>query len=179
MIQTDVVKNSDFDALKTILVAETDSDLLNIILDEVKMDVKLLKTVITQGLLSEETDQFLRSIFLMIIHPKKDLMGKYLTITESQPQSVLIEGKKEKAIPRRFGKEKLLEEIKNQNGKATEVQRMLLSTNDLKNIYVNLNNRGIKHIHGINTLSDEDCRNIIATIDMVKKKLGPILKKSK
>ena len=85
-----------------------------------------------------------------------------------------------KELPRRYGKEKITEDIKRQGGNATPVQRAMLKVNDLKNIYVNLSARGIKDmLAGTNLLSDEDCRKIVSVITIAERQLDDILKKKK
>jgi hypothetical protein len=85
-----------------------------------------------------------------------------------------------KELPRRYGKEKIAQDIAKQGGNATPVQRAMLKVNDLKNIYVNLSSRGIKDMLGdANLLSDEDCRKIISVITIAERQLEDILKKKK
>jgi len=85
-----------------------------------------------------------------------------------------------KELPRRYGKEKIAQDITKQGGNATPVQRAMLKVNDLKNIYVNLSSRGIKDMLGdANLLSDEDCRKIISVITIAERQLEDILKKKK
>lgn len=85
-----------------------------------------------------------------------------------------------KELPRRYGKEKITQDIKNQGGSATPVQRAMLKVNDLKNIYVNLAARGIKDMLGdAGLLSDEDCRKIVSVITIAERQLEDILKRKK
>ena len=85
-----------------------------------------------------------------------------------------------KELPRRYGREKILEDIKKQGGVATPVQRAMLSCNSLKNIYVNLSARGVKDmLGGTELLSDEDCRKIISVITIAERQLEDILKRKK
>lgn len=88
--------------------------------------------------------------------------------------------KKEKTLPRRYGKESITKDIQEQGGIATPVQRAMLKVNDLKNIYVNLSARGIKDmLGGTELLSDEDCRKIVSVITIAERQLADILKKKK
>jgi hypothetical protein len=85
-----------------------------------------------------------------------------------------------KELPRRYGKEKITEDIKRQGGNATPIQRAMLKVNDLKNIYVNLSARGIKDMLGdAGLLSDEDCRKIVSVITIAERQLEDILKRKK
>jgi hypothetical protein len=86
--------------------------------------------------------------------------------------------KKEKTLPRRHGKANILKDIANQGGKPTNAQLTALAVNDLKNIYVNLNARLVNDLLTDKPkLTDEDYRDIRATITIVKNKLKDILKK--
>lgn len=101
-------------------------------------------------------------------------------IEEPVVETVLIplNPKKEKALPRRFGKSAIVKEIEKQNGVATNAQLTALAVNDLKNIYVNLNARLIKDmLSETRILTDVEYRDIRAAIKIIKNKLETILKK--
>ena len=86
--------------------------------------------------------------------------------------------KKEKTLPRRYGKINIVKDIEKQGGKVTNVQMTALAVNDLKNIYVNLNKRLINDMLTDNPkLTDEDYREIRSAINIVKAKLKNVLKK--
>jgi hypothetical protein len=150
------------------------------------------------------------NIFEKLILTKKDLIDKYLRyansegvkinysndlvveveaeveevmvspIAEEVKKIVLKKEKTGKELPRRYGREKILEDIQKQGGTATPVQRAMLSCNSLKNIYVNLSARGVKDmLGGTELLSDEDCRKIISVITIAERQLEDILKRKK
>ena len=101
-------------------------------------------------------------------------------IIETPKKKAIKKEKTGKELPRRYGKEKITEDIKNQGGNATPVQRAMLKVNDLKNIYVNLSARGIKDMLGdAGLLSDEDCRKIVSVITIAERQLEDILKRKK
>lgn len=84
----------------------------------------------------------------------------------------------EKKLPRRYGKQQIQKDILNQGFKATPLQLAGLKLNDLKNLNVNLMNKFIRENHlGTNVLTDADALEIIATVNMVERKLEKILKK--
>ena len=88
-----------------------------------------------------------------------------------------VSSKKESIVPRRYGKEKITQDIEAQGGVATPVQRAMLKVNDLKNIYVNLSTRGIKDmVVGADSLSDEDCRKIVSAITTFERQMAEIVK---
>ena len=89
-----------------------------------------------------------------------------------------LKKKKENKLPRRYGKNSVLKDIEKQGGKPTNAQLTALSVNELKNTYVNLNSRLIKDmLMDKPILTDEDYRDIRATITLLNNKLKNILKK--
>lgn len=101
-------------------------------------------------------------------------------VVEAPKKKAVKKEKTGKELPRRYGKEKITQDIKTQGGTATPVQRAMLKVNDLKNIYVNLSARGIKDMLGdANLLSDEDCRKIVSVITIAERQLEDILKRKK
>lgn len=100
-------------------------------------------------------------------------------VVEDKPKAEKAEKpKKEKALPRRYGKQSILQDIAKQGGVATSQQRAGLKVADLKNIYVNLERRLINDMLTENAkLTVEDYRLITATIEIVETKLKEILKK--
>ena len=99
-------------------------------------------------------------------------------IIEPAPVVKVKKETKESTLPRRYGKVKILEDIKEQGGKATNQQLTALAINDLKNMYVNLSNRLIKDmLLEDKVLTDEDMRDIRSAIKIVESKLKHILKK--
>jgi hypothetical protein len=108
----------------------------------------------------------------------EEVIEKTAEIVAEKPK--VAKPKKEKELPRRYGKEKIQADIDKQGGKATPLQLAMLRVNDLKNIYVNLQARGIKDmVGGANLLSDADCRDISSAITIIERKLETILKRKK
>lgn len=101
-------------------------------------------------------------------------------VVETPKKKAVKKEKTGKELPRRYGKEKITQDITKQGGTATPVQRAMLKVNDLKNIYVNLSARGIKDMLGdAGLLSDEDCRKIVSVITIAERQLEDILKRKK
>lgn len=189
----------EYDDIITLGVIESDADLTAIFTDEVKLSFNLLRSIASQGKLNDDTRELLLAIFNGVILTKQEYVNKYIQLSSGVditpkiaiPDPVIVplpimekltkvnlKEKKEKLIPRRYGKEKILADVKEQNGVATPVQRAMLKVNDLKNIYVNLSARGIKDmVGGTNLLSDTDCRDIVSAITIAERKLAEILKK--
>jgi len=193
------LKDLDYDEIVALAVIEKDEDLNEIFTDEVKMSYNMLRTLSKEGKLSEGTQDFIRQLFDKVILTKSSLINKYVLLAEAdgktigEVQSVPVEEpkpemvveapkptkeKKEKELPRRYGKANILKDIANQGGKASNAQLTALAINDLKNIYNNLNARMVNDLLTDKPkLTDEDYRDIRATITIVKNKLKDILKK--
>ena len=85
-----------------------------------------------------------------------------------------------KELPKWYGRDKIMADIEKQEGGATPVQRAMLKLNDLKNMYFNLNTRGIKDmLADAGTLSDEDCRKIVSAVTTFERQVENILKNNK
>jgi hypothetical protein len=196
----DKLKDLDYDEIVALAVIEKDEDLNEIFTDEVKMSYNMLRTLSKEDKLSKDTKYFIRQLFDKIILTKSNLINKYVLLAEADGKTIgiiktepkpeepkaevviktpkPIKEKKEKQLPRRYGREKVLIDIENQGGKASNVQLTALAVNDLKNIYVNLNARMVNDLlTNKPKLTDEDYRDIRATITIVKNKLKDILKK--
>ena len=86
--------------------------------------------------------------------------------------------KPNRKLPRRIGKEAIEQMIAENGGKSTQLHRVMLATNELKNLYVRLNTRLIKEMcSDENKISDEEYNSIRASISMFKNKIEPIIKK--
>jgi hypothetical protein len=72
------------------------------------------------------------------------------------------------SIPKRYGKNQILKDIDEQGGKPTPLQEMMLSLNELKNLYANLNKRGMEELFSDSpTLSDIQCEHIKKSIKSI------------
>lgn len=99
---------------------------------------------------------------------------------KKKPEIKVAKPKIDNELPRRYGKEKIEKDIEAQGGKATPVQKAMLKVNNLKNIVVNLADRGKKDmLTGSQILSDVDCREIVSVVTIAERKLEEILKRKK
>lgn len=186
------VADLKFDRITILNLIEKIDDLKAIFSEEIKLPFNILYTLAKEGKLNEKTDEILTSIFEELISTKQEYADRYLHIfntnygsNEVEPSEVKTRTKTkvevvetESKLPRRYGKEKIEQDIANQGGVATPVQRAMLKVNDLKNIYVNLQARGVKSmVGGQNVLTDEECRKIQAVVTTVERQLKEILKK--
>lgn len=121
----------------------------------------------------EEVAEYVAPEEPIVVKPLEVLPPKTaVSVADKKPKA------KESDVPRRYGKEAILKDIKKQGGKATPTQNAMLKVNDLKNIYVNLQSRGIKDmLTGTHLLSDADCRDIVSVVTIAQRKLEEILKR--
>lgn len=208
--EVEKIKEITYNSTVTLALIEIDNDLKEIFTDEIKLSFNVLYRLSEENRLSERTQELLIMIFEKIILTKSDLIDKYLRLAnnrgvsintvkeieveeqehdeeegvvkqevEEKPKKVKKE-KTGKELPKWYGKEKIVKDIERQNGKATPVQRAMLKLNDLKNLYFNLNTRGIKDmLADTNTLSDEDCRKIVAAVTTFERQVEEIMKNNK
>lgn len=189
----DKLMDLEYDELITLAVIESDEDLKEIFYDDVKLSYNMLLTLSKEGKLNGETKELIRKIFDKLILINKRLINKYVLLAENESKNIISSvketltreetkspSKKEKTLPRRYGKVNIVKDIEKQGGKATNVQMTALAVNDLKNIYINLNKRLINDmLTDKSILSDEDYREIRSAINIVKAKLKNILKKKR
>lgn len=185
------LKEVEYNETLTIALIEKDPQLNSIFGGELKLSFEMLITLSKEDKLSIETKELIRSIFDDVILTQSDLINRYLFLAKADgielaetPTEILepiveeVKIKKEKALPRRYGKTEILKDIQEQGTKATPLQTAMLRVNDLKNYYVTLSNRGISDMLGGTTLlSDEDCRDITSSIAILENKLKKILKR--
>ena len=120
----------------------------------------------------------LNDIFEYVICYKSEYINQYnkLVSPSKVEENVFV-------IPRRYGVSNILNDITTDNRKPTFVERALISCNNIKNMRTKLETRLIKDlfiernkIGGDKLLTDEQCRDIVALEDLMKKKLKDIFK---
>ena len=186
----DKIVELEFDETITLRIIEQDEDLKQLFLKRTNLSFSVLYTLSKQNLINPETKELLTNIFNDIILTKEVLISKYKGLINSETKEdkpsvideVIVEPKakkqKEVVLPRRYGKEKILKDIEKQDGKATPLQNAMLELNELKNLMININNRGIKDmIKGTNTINDESAREIVSVIKIFKQKVKHILER--
>lgn len=197
----DKLTDLEYNEFITLCVIEKDVDLLDIFNDMVGVKFPLVKTMSLEDQLSSPSKETILSLFNSLILTKTNLINKYVLIAEENGLNVIKKdsdtsksvsspiteepvkkAKKTKEaevkLPRRYGKVAILDDIRKQGGKPTNVQLAALEVNDLKNIYVTISNRLINDMLTSNPrLTDEDYRDIRSAIKIVKNKINPILEK--
>ena len=176
LIKLQDLKFNEFAALEVI---ELDSDLMELFKDEVKTSIKVVKTLSENNKLDDNIKTYIRDLFDKVILTKQSLISKYqykLDKIQNQSSNKTQESK----LPRRYGKDKIIQDIAKQDGKATNAQKTALAVNELKNLYVNLNSRMVKELlTDEKNITDVEYREIRSAITTIKNKLNPILNKNK
>jgi hypothetical protein len=204
----DKLADLEYNELVTLRVIEMDDMSTSILREDLHQPFLILYKLSKEGILTDKDKEIIKAIFDYGICTNKILIDKYLRILnggdESIETTVPVEVKvkdemavkivknsiygvfkgefktDKKKLPRRYGRDMVVKDIQAQGGKATNVQLAALATNKLKNIYINLNTRLIKDmLSDTKILSDEDYREIRATITIVERKLESILKRKK
>jgi hypothetical protein len=165
------VKEVTFDLVSCLTLIGSDEPLLLMYKNKFGVDINLAITNAKQGVKSE-SDSFVKGMFENIILTKR-YVNQYIEIyTKLSPTPI----EEEIPVPRRYGKSKIIADITEQGGKPNDTQRMMLKVNDLKNIVARLQRMGKAKILGKDMLTDEQCREIIGTIEIVENKLKRIIK---
>lgn len=204
------VADLEYDELTSLYLIETDELLNELFVEKIKTPFNLLYKFIKDGdeLLSTETKDYIFELFDKIISTRSNLAERYqhlqttdyvnqklinkgvienleatpvaIPVVEKEPTNVAVKPKKEKTIPRRYGKDKIQKDIKEQGTPATPLQRAMIDLNDVRNLYVKLSDRGIKDLlGGGQNFTEEDCRKISAIVKTFKQQAESIINKKK
>jgi hypothetical protein len=174
-VQTDVL---EFDIFKTLHVIEHNKDIDEIFRSSVNLSYNVLNTLAKQNSLTQEHQDVIKEVFDAIISKNEEPLNEYLKLGGVEIPQPTSQKEKKKKLPKHYGKKQIEEDIKSNGGLKTELDRAMLALNDLRNIYTCLKNRGISDkILGTTKLTDEDCRNIVASIRTLNNKIDYILNK--
>jgi hypothetical protein len=192
------VADLKYDELTSLYLIETDDLLKELFEEKIKTPFNLLYKFIKDGdeMISTETKDTIFEFFEKIISTREGLAERYQHLLntnyanqvldkkgvfEIKPDVVIQEPtnpKKEKALPRRYGKDKIQKDIKDQGSPATPLQRAMIDLNDVRNLYVKLSDRGIKDLlGGGKNFTEEDCRKISAIVKTFKQQAEAIINK--
>lgn len=132
------------------------------------LDEPTVESVVPQELIMLNND-------VLPIIEESNVAIKGVKTPKEKPQSVV---KKDREIPRRYGKTEILKSVEKQGFKATPIQRAGLKLNDLKNLNVSLMNKFIKDTFlADQILTEEQYVQIGSAITMFERKIVTILKK--
>jgi len=166
----------EFDIFKTLTVIEND-----LVLDEIfrgddrNVSYSLLRTMAKQNTLSSDLLERANEIFERVILVKSNYANQYQKLNINDTPAV---EEPQKTRPSKYyGKQRILKDVELNDGKLTELDRALLGLNTLRNLTARLRARGKNDkLNGTKKLSDSDCRDIVAAVRIVEKKVNNILK---
>lgn len=156
-------------------------------------------TAAKSGKLEEDKANFVIGLYENVILKRKAFVEKYVAIysnatilastvtpkvkkvTKPKVSKVVeLPTKNSKVkLPKEYNKTRVMEDIAARgDSKPNEFEMTVLAGNDLKNIYYELNAK-FNRMRYLNTneLSEADCRDIVAGINTLKKKLAHLIKK--
>lgn len=158
-----------FNAIKTIKLINKDILLKNVFDDgnEAFNQMTLLAQA-KKGTLSIEVADTLSEIFENIIKNRETFLADYIKLEVSEKH------------PRRYGKVQIDRDIESQGGQATGTQLTALAINDLKNMFLTLQNKIVAdQYRQVGNISDADGKLVRNAIRTLEKQLKPVLKKKK
>jgi hypothetical protein len=181
-----IANNIEFDLYKTLYLIKTNDDLFSVY--EMGISDSLDETLfyIKNNSLSEGVYGYLHEIFTSIILVEEKYLSIYNSINHSYEAPKQIETSKPFVLPRRYGRNKILNDIKSENRKSTQIERTMFAINEIRNIYCNLERKLIHDLFVERNeikegyyLTDEEYRDIIATQELLSNKLKKILNRKK
>ena len=172
-----------FDIFKTLYMIKSNEDLLEVFNMGVSIDIQTAITTAKNGLLSDKTLEYIKGLYDIIID-NESYLEQYEKLTHNITPAQVELTEEEFQIPRRYGKDKVLADIEKDQRKASQVEKAIIASNSIKNMYVNLERRLIHDLFverevfdGEVILTDEECRDIIAIQQLMANKLRSILNK--
>lgn len=159
------IQKGEFDLFTTMLLMQQKPRVGEFFTDKYGDDFKKHFLLIKQNMLSQDAVDYAKTIFDEVIKTDDNNIELYNDLI-SKPKKV----ERYKNIKRRIPLAEIKETAK-ARGKMTENERAMIAGYELKNLVARIHNKG-----KLNMFTDEEARDVIATIETVKKKLAPILK---
>jgi hypothetical protein len=203
-VTVEKIADLEYNELVALNVIEKDADLKSMFTEDVRLPFNMLYRMSKDNILTEEIKEIVFDFFDKVISTKKGYVEKYLRVLNSDIENlvpsevvtqeipVVIEvapvatpvpsvkktTSTTKKLPKWYGKEKIVQDIKNQGGVGTNPQLAALANNDLKNIYLTMNNKCINDmLTDTRKLTDEEYRTFKSAVRTIQNVLNPILKK--
>jgi hypothetical protein len=201
-VTVEKIAELEFNELVALNVIEKDEDLCSMFTEDVRLPFSMLYRMSKDNVLNEDIKELIFDFFDKVISTKKSYVEKYLRVLNSDVENLVpaevvsqeiptvaeiaIVGKPAtkkttsttKKLPKWYGKEKIVQDIKNQGGVGTNPQLAALANNDLKNIYLTMNNKCINDmLTDTRKLTDEEYRTFKSAVRTIQNVLNPILKK--
>jgi len=132
--------------------------------DNEPFNLKALTTQAVSETLSDDTLGSLKSIFDEVICHRDTYIEDYLNMDAVDK------------TPRRYGKTQILKDIKDQDGQKTVLQSGMISLNELKSAYINLQGKGTSDRYkNTEKLSEKEWKAINAAVRTFMKSVKPML----
>lgn len=198
---SNITTNIEFNLSVALSVIEQDNDLDEIFRNgTISTPYNVLQVMVKQNTIPNEINERIVGIFEHIILGNQKPRMAYLKLLKAQTDAAIISdipikdeliaetqlniltpekvsNDAKPKLPKHYGKEKILKDIEENNGKS-ELDITMLALNDLRNIYAKLKNRCIKDkLRGTNNLTTADCREIVAVVRILQNKLQHIIDK--
>jgi len=180
----------EYDIFKTLYLIKMDEDLYSVYSTFTSKDINEIISDIKNNILDDKLNNIIYDIFETIILIEDKYVEIYKNITHdfgvvvNKPKETTNVSVSKFKLPRRYGKYKVLDDIKKDNRKATQAEKTMISLNNIKNLYCILERKLINDIFvernefdGSKILEDEEYRDIIALQELMTNKLKNIIKK--
>jgi translation elongation factor EF-4 len=170
--------------------------------EDVRLPFSMLYRMSKNNILNEDIKELIFDFFDKVISTKKSYVENYLRVLNSDVEILITVEIVTQEIPtvaeiaivekpatkktttttkkltKWYGKEKIVQDIKNQGGVGTNPKLAALANNDLKNIYLTMNNKCINDmLTDTRKLTDEEYRTFKSAVRTIQNVLNPILKK--
>ena len=194
----EILENLEYNDVIVLKVISGNDLLTEVLFQEIKTPIPNLYESALNKTTDDNTSDLLGRIFKTLILTDKKEIQNYKKIADelqipidivSENEEVIVSDEVEEAptetkskkplkYPRRFGVEKVKEQIKAQGGEATIPQTSMIYSNHLKNMHVRVNNLIIKDLHDEERLlSDAEHLAFIAAVRIFENKVKNIFKK--
>ncbi len=169
-------ENIEFDLSRALQIIKSDGTLSKIFEKYHGCDYNMMFLNIKTNILNQDKISTIKMLFDEGIIPQRHLLELYLRFKipiVTIEDTIQIKPKTDTPKPpRRLRVKDIHETAKARGGKYSESERMLLEVSKLQNISYRLHNAG-----KLNSFTDEECRIVIAAIDILKTKTTKIFNK--
>jgi len=183
-----------FNLTKALIVIERDEDLNDMFRSKYGTDYKMCHALINSGTgLKKEAEVYVKALFEGVILEKKVLRNKYLSLGDEPIAEPKVEAepiaepkvevkeeapKKERKVidKMRWGIKAIAKDIvDNFNGESKQIHRTGKMVQELKKVFIRLEQRTWKERYKTETLTDDQLRQISGAVETFNKKIESII----
>jgi len=175
-------KEVEFDLTKAVIIIEKDADLNDMFRSKYGTEYKVIHALINSGTgLKPDAEKYIKAIFDGVIIEKKALRNKYLSLESGEVVVEAIEeveeAPKKKVVNKmRWGLKAIASDIvENFKGKGTQLHSTAKKVQELKKIFVRLEQRTWKERFKSETLSEKQLREIGGAIETFERNIESII----